>query len=153
MIWLFNFAGRLAYQLSLPVIRAVISRTRRAYILLVSEDKVLVVKGWLGRQKWQLPGGGVKKGEDDKLALIRELAEETGIDVSASKLTLVASGNWKTDRLAHRYKVYLTSLPALPKTKRLKPELIELAWLRPSKLDPSNAPAEILAALHTSGLV
>src|SRR5579862_497483 len=109
MIWVFNFAGRLAYQLSLPVIRAVISRTRRAYILLVSEDKVLVVKGWLGRQKWQLPGGGVKKGEDDKLALIRELAEETGIDVSASKLTLVASGNWKTDRLAHRYKVYLTS--------------------------------------------
>ena len=36
--------------------------------------------GW-----WEVPGGGVNAGEDSKSAVIREIREETGIDVSKAK--------------------------------------------------------------------
>ena len=36
--------------------------------------------GW-----WELPGGGVNAGEDSKDAIIREIKEEVGIDVSNAK--------------------------------------------------------------------
>ena len=36
--------------------------------------------GW-----WEVPGGGVNAGEDSQAAVIREIREETGIDVSKAK--------------------------------------------------------------------
>lgn len=36
-----------------------------------------------GRGLWSLPGGHVEPGEDDAAALVREMAEETGLAVSA----------------------------------------------------------------------
>lgn len=39
-----------------------------------------------GRGRWSLPGGRVEAGEDDAAALIREMAEETGLDVQPGTL-------------------------------------------------------------------
>lgn len=39
--------------------------------------------GW-----WEVPGGGVRSGETSKEALIRELKEETGLDISESEIKL-----------------------------------------------------------------
>lgn len=36
-----------------------------------------------GRGLWSLPGGHVEPGEDDAAALVREMAEETGLAVAA----------------------------------------------------------------------
>lgn len=38
---------------------------------------------------WQIPGGGIDKNETKEQAIIREIAEETGIDISDEKLLLV----------------------------------------------------------------
>lgn len=38
---------------------------------------------------WHIPGGGIDEGEDDKTALIREIQEETGIDISSYSIELV----------------------------------------------------------------
>lgn len=45
-------------------------------------------KEW-GAGWWEVPGGGVRAGEDSKDAVIREIKEETGIDVSSAEGGLV----------------------------------------------------------------
>ncbi|AMP89745.1 NUDIX domain-containing protein [Legionella pneumophila] len=47
-------------------------------IVINTEEQVLLVKHTY-QPHWYLPGGGVKKGESPKAAVIRELQEEVGI--------------------------------------------------------------------------
>jgi 8-oxo-dGTP diphosphatase len=39
-----------------------------------------------GTGMWSLPGGRVEPGEDDSAAVVREVAEETGLDVTVGEL-------------------------------------------------------------------
>ena len=38
---------------------------------------------------WHIPGGGINQKEGDRAALIREIKEETGIDISVYKIELI----------------------------------------------------------------
>ncbi|MGN1389880.1 MAG: NUDIX domain-containing protein, partial [Bulleidia sp.] len=60
------------------------------YVLAILEDpenRILVTRRSLNKKwaagAWEVPGGGVKHGESSEAALIREVHEETGLDVSA----------------------------------------------------------------------
>ena len=59
--------------------------------LVVVEDRVLLIRRGkaplLGR--WSIPGGTVESGETLEQALIREMAEETGLDVVPGRLLTV----------------------------------------------------------------
>lgn len=50
------------------------------------EGKVLLVRLSYGRDRWQLPGGGVGKREEPQVAARREMFEETGCEVVNLKL-------------------------------------------------------------------
>ena len=45
-------------------------------------------KGGVYSDCWHLPGGGVEPGETNKQAVIREVKEETGLDISAEQAEL-----------------------------------------------------------------
>ncbi|WP_084635224.1 NUDIX hydrolase [Propionicicella superfundia] len=72
-----------------PALRRVKSR-RAVRILLRSPDSVLLFHdsdpGLPGTTWWTTPGGGVEPGETDIAAAVRELAEETGLEVDAAAL-------------------------------------------------------------------
>jgi len=45
------------------------------------DGKILLVRGRFSRQKWALPGGGVKQNESYEQAAVREVLEEIGLKI------------------------------------------------------------------------
>lgn len=54
-----------------------------AAIVLNENDELLLIKG--PRRGWEMPGGQVEEGESLQAAAIREVKEETGIDIKIEK--------------------------------------------------------------------
>lgn len=54
-----------------------------AVYVLDDEKNILLVKGY--RRGWEFPGGYVNRGESIKAAAIREVKEESGIDIVINK--------------------------------------------------------------------
>ena len=62
------------------------ARRDSAFAVILRRDHILVVKP-RGQKKWALPGGGVKPQETPWIAALREVREETGLDVEPVALT------------------------------------------------------------------
>ena len=63
----------------------------RVAAIIVQEGRVLLVQHAKdGRQYWMLPGGGVDFGESLTEALVRELREETGVEIRPERLVLAS---------------------------------------------------------------
>ena len=85
--------GRIAYKAVSPFMRLYMTQKHlRVRILIVNEHKeVLLVRSWLGHQSWSLPGGGIRRREAPVRAAIRELAEETGLQLGEDALKELGS--------------------------------------------------------------
>lgn len=71
--------------------------TKWVRVILLNNWKILLVKhtyDWL----WNLPGWGVKRRESLKQAIVRELREETNIDLVDSRQVLALFGVYENDR-------------------------------------------------------
>jgi ADP-ribose pyrophosphatase YjhB (NUDIX family) len=76
-----------------------------AYAVILREDKILLSRladALTPTPVWTLPGGGLDHGEDPRAAVVREVLEETGLDVSISGTAWVLSAHrantWRRGR-------------------------------------------------------
>ena len=69
-----------AYVMSL-VLRIGSKKDRVRVIVYRDDGDILLVKNRFSRQKWALPGGGVKHNESYEQAVVREVLEEIGLKI------------------------------------------------------------------------
>jgi 8-oxo-dGTP pyrophosphatase MutT (NUDIX family) len=112
----------------LPLIRLVISRTRRAYIVLVCAGEVMLIKNWLSRDRFWLPGGGVHRDETMVEGAVRETLEELGVRINVSELVSRKKGFMKDDRLGFEYEIFVCHLAGKPVMKIDKGEIVDNGW-------------------------
>lgn len=127
--------GRLTFWIIWPALFFYLYTSKRTRLLIVCGDEVLVAKGWLGVGRWELPGGGLHKGEDPLQGALRELHEETGLVVEPDQLKpLHQERSIAEYGLTFDYTAYLLELPEKPITMPAKYELVELKWIPWKKL-------------------
>jgi 8-oxo-dGTP diphosphatase len=121
--------------------------------ILIEDGKVLLTQRKRGthlEDRWEFPGGKCEEDEDPKAALVRELAEEVGIDVRVGDPVCVTF---------HRYldanKSVLLLFFEVTRTSEKEPSAIDVAavrWATTSDLDPADFPpadVDVLAKVRT----
>jgi 8-oxo-dGTP diphosphatase len=105
-----------------------------AVALIDADGRVLLAQRPAGKSMaglWEFPGGKVNSGETPESALIRELAEELGIDVQASCLAPYTFASHAYSDFHLLMPLYIcrrwSGIPAAREGQRL-------AWVRPERL-------------------
>jgi 8-oxo-dGTP diphosphatase len=95
---------------------------------------------------WQLPGGGIRRGETPEAAARRELAEELGLAAPSLSPAGVACGSWdgRRDRV-HFFELHLAALPDLQLDNR---EIIAARLVASEEMDGIRVSGPVAAYLR-----
>ena len=118
-------------------------------VVINRRGQILLVKTWLSRQSWTLPGGGIAGNETPEQAALRELREEAGIVVAPEDLSYLgvikAGLPLSCDLRVYRLIFDGQDIPKLAIPYRW--EIIDRCWASPDLLPPATSRL-VRQALH-----
>ncbi|HSX15822.1 MAG TPA: NUDIX hydrolase [Candidatus Saccharimonadales bacterium] len=126
---LWRRVGTVLSVLAWPALFVYLRIGARTRVVVLAEGQVLLVQGWLSRERWQLPGGGLHWREQSEAGAVRETFEETGLQLDPASLRLLQS-EWCTagglSFYAHFFVVQLKQKPSLPEPHG---EIVAMVWV------------------------
>lgn len=135
---IYPLIGKLTYHISLPARVLLMSQKPRVYVLLCHRDQILLVKNWFGSGIWSLPGGGLKRSENNETAAIREISEEVGIKLSSQDLKFLTNGNHRRQKGLKQYALFYVALKSKPEVIINGVEITEAKWISIDDLKKDN---------------
>jgi ADP-ribose pyrophosphatase YjhB (NUDIX family) len=116
------------------------SHTVGALCLLEHEGRLLMLRQ-RHRRGWTLPGGLCDRGENAEQAVVREVREETGLEITAG-LPLTVVVDPRARRVDVLFHVPVSAVPDVVPAS----EALEAAWLAPGDTGPLDEPTRTALA-------
>ncbi|PNY29885.1 mRNA decapping complex subunit 2 [Tolypocladium capitatum] len=124
------FEEFLQYKTRVPV--------RGAIMLNQAMDSVVLVKGWKKGANWSFPRGKINKDEDDLDCAIREVYEETGLDIRAAGLVPIEKKPKYIEIAMREQQLRLYVFRDIPMDTNFQPrtrkEISKIQWYKLSEL-------------------
>jgi 8-oxo-dGTP pyrophosphatase MutT (NUDIX family) len=120
--------GRMAYYFGYIVRALILNRHDRTRVIIRCDDSVLLVRSWLSKGDWELPGGGMHTGEDPAECARREVREELGINLAPEVLTCAGIRPYRSGIVHFNMYVFYADLPVRPTLKLQVIEIREAVW-------------------------
>lgn len=113
------------------------SVTIGAFAIITNENNEVLFAHRNDRDVWNLPGGGLEKGEDPWDTVVREVKEETGLDVEVVKLLGVYTKPDQDDI------VFNFKCQRINDSLRLNKEARDLRYFKPEDIPSNTLPRHI----------
>lgn len=128
------YIGRALYKSLLPLRRIYRSNRTRAYAVIEYNQKILIVKNWIGSGVWSLPGGGGQIGETEEDTLIREVHEETGVKVDKKQLKVITKGEHNREFGKKKFVIFHVKQTNRPNLVINSLEIVDYRWVDKKEL-------------------
>ena len=123
------FIGRLAYIIGGPIAFPLfMSGSKRSRLWIMYEGKVLLVQSVISLQRWNMPGGGIEKGEAAVAAAVREVSEELGIEISTDTCTQLFEEDYKGYFSTCHQTYFMARLAKKPTITTHPLEILDYRW-------------------------
>jgi 8-oxo-dGTP diphosphatase len=112
------------------------TKRQRAAVIILAADRVLLIHRFKqGREYYIIPGGGVEPGETVEQAALREIREETGLEIKLDRKLweYTNQGHPETYFLATRFSGTL-GLGGPELAKQSAENIFQLEWIRLSEV-------------------
>lgn len=148
--------GRVAYIVTWPGIWLVVRLTPpRTRVLVIHNGYLLLVRDWLGNGTWKLPGGGLHRHEPAQIGAIRELKEETGIDLDTvpapGKIKYMGDFSSRSNGINVHIVCFMVKLKSKPVLKLPPLEISDYTWIPLADLPEANLSHTTEVALEYFG--
>lgn len=139
--------GITLFWLTYPISWSKLRGSKRTRVLIVCGNYVVVTKRWLGEGKWSLPGGGLHRQEESTDGALREVREETALQLKSTRLKRDSEQIYEYHGLSFSYALFTTKLSRRLPLKAQSFELVAAEWIHYSQLNASNAQPDVLSAV------
>ncbi|GLQ54018.1 NUDIX hydrolase [Devosia nitrariae] len=101
------------------------------------DGRLLLIERQVGKpmpRHWGVPSGKLEREETARMAVVRELFEEVGLEVAPAAPTEIVSAIVSDRGVVFEYVSFHLELEAVPELRLHEHEIRDIAWLRPEAI-------------------